>query len=238
MADWPVPPHVRALTTTRTSGVSRAPFASNNLALHVRDRVDDVHANRAALMNRLELKHEPAWLDQTHSSHCVNIDIDQNRHADAAITTQLDRPLAILTADCLPILLCNHAGTEIAAIHAGWRGLANGIIQQTIARMTSSATSLMAWIGPGICQRCYPTGQEVYDQFTQQYAFATVAFHHQSDQLYANLPHLAELILNHIGVKSVYQSGICTFEAHDRFYSYRRASETGRIATLIWLTRG
>jgi YfiH family protein len=237
IANWPAPLHVRALTTSRTSGFSQHHFAANNLALHVNDEAAHVLANRQALTESLSLPHEPAWLEQTHSNICVNIDSDENRVADAAITAQYHRPLAILTADCLPILLCNQAGTEIAAIHAGWRGLANGIIEQTIDKMQSEPAQLMAWIGPAICGDCYETGSEVQQQFMQKYAYLT-EFEQKNGKLHANLPHLAEQIAKHMGVASVHQSHACTFEEHERFYSYRRASETGRIATLIWLTRG
>ena len=239
-ADWPAPNNVRAVTTTRTNGVSQAPYDGNNLGLHVGDNEADVLRNRNALNQTLNLPSPPEWLEQTHSTRCVVVENDMNRCADAAITRQPNKVLAIMTADCLPIVICNTKGTEIAAIHAGWRGLANGIIEETIKTMRSPRHELMAWIGPAICQQCYETGEEVRESFTSRFPFTQVAFTHQHNSLYANLPLLAELVLNHYGVKRIYQSKQCTYETktitnnQNRYYSYRREKQTGRLVTLIW----
>ena len=229
-ANWPAPKNIHAFTTTCENGYSKAPYASNNLALHVGDNEADVLKNRRELIRSLSLPNEPAWLEQTHSTDAVIVENETNRTADAAITRIKQQPLVIMTADCLPILLCNREGTEIAAIHAGWRGLLNGIVENTLKKMQTPSANLLAWIGPAICQQCYKTSSEVKEAYLKQYPFTTGAF----DDLQANLPKLAELILNSAGVLSIFQSNACTFELKNKFYSYRRQSQTGRIATIIW----
>ena len=237
IARWPAPQNIRALATTRTTGASLGAFANNNLALHVGDEATHVQQNRARLIQTLSLPSEPAWLHQTHSNRCVIVEDETSRDADAAITRKTAQPLAIMTADCLPIVLCDTAGTEIAAIHAGWRGLLNGIVENTLDKMHANPNTLMAWIGPAMCGRCYATGEDVRKAYTARYPLTTdQAFHQIGAQWYADLPRLAELILNTRGIFAVYPSGACTYEQNDTFYSYRRHAETGRIATLIWLT--
>jgi YfiH family protein len=232
-ANWPAPSHIQAGTTTLMHGHSQEAYASNNLALHVGDNPAHVLANRQQLRSLLMLPNDPAWLEQTHSTDCVIIENEASRHADAAITRQKTQPLAILTADCLPILLCDKLGTEIAAIHAGWRGLLNGVVQNTLKKMHVKPHDLLAWIGPAICQRCYEVGDDVRMQFTSVYPFTTNAF----EGRYANLPYMAELVLKSLGIHHVYQSHVCTFEEKKTCYSYRRTSQTGRMATLIWFNQ-
>ena len=210
------------------------PYDKNNLALHVGDNAENVEANRLALVNSLLLPGIPIWLHQTHTNQCVVVEDSPNRIADAATTRRKDMPLAIMTADCLPILLCDKAGTEIAAIHAGWRGLANGIIENTLIKMHSQPEALMAWIGPAICKTCYEVGNDMYEAFTTRYPFTEATFSNRAPHRHANLPKMAELILNAQGVSAVYQSEACSFELKNKFYSYRREPQTGRMATLIW----
>lgn len=236
MANWPCPSTISALTTTRLLGVSQQPYTSNNLALHVGDKHEDVLANRLVLRQRLHLPQEPEWLEQTHSNHCVIVEQTQERSADAAITQDKSKVLAIMTADCLPIALCNQQGTEIAAIHAGWRGLLNGVIDNTLAKMTSDLADCMAWIGPAICKDCYQTGSEVYNEFHAHYSLSEHTFFKQQDIWHADLAKIAEEILYASGVNAVYQSGACSFENKNQFYSYRRDAQTGRMATLIWFS--
>jgi polyphenol oxidase len=143
-------------------------------------------------------------------------------------------PLVILTADCLPITLCNKQGNEVAAIHAGWRGLYNGVIENTLSELASPPSELMAWIGPAICQRCYEVGDEVYKSFTEKHPKSKQAFQAFNQKWMAHLPLIAEIILNQLGVLSIYQSDLCTFESNNDFYSYRREQQTGRIATFVW----
>lgn len=235
IANWPAPKHIKALTTTRLTGCSEGPYAQNNLALHVEDEAAHVAQNRQSLRAQLQLPHEPIWLEQTHSTHCVRVNhAEVDRRADAAVTSHPQFPLVIMTADCLPIVLCNQTGTEIAAIHAGWRGLVGGIIENTLKTLTSPPETCMAWIGPAICGRCYETGEEVFEQFKARYVEAEKAFFYQQERLHANLALMAELVLLNAGVGSVAQSNACTFESNNLYYSYRKSAQTGRIATLIW----
>ena len=186
-------------------------------------------------MHTLNLPGEPVWLEQTHSTDCVIAEEDMNRTADAAITRSNNHPLAIMTADCLPIVFCNQSGTEIAAVHAGWRGLAFGILENTLAKMQSAPETLMAWIGPAICPTCYEIGDEVHQTFSSRYPFTKKTFITKGSHRYADLPVMAALILKSKGISAVFQSGACTFERNDEFYSYRREAQTGRMATLIWI---
>jgi YfiH family protein len=234
-ANWNAPSHIHALTTTRLDGHSRPPYDQNNLALHVGDDENNVMANRSVLRKLLGLSHEPVWLEQTHTNYCVVVEEESNRIADAAVTRSKGLPLAIMTADCLPIVLCNQAGTEIAAIHAGWRGLVNGIIENTLAKMHSHPETLIAWIGPAICHKCYEIGSEVQKAYTNKYPFTAATFYTNGPNMHANLPKMAELILNSLSISSIFQSEACTFELNNELYSYRRASQTGRMATLIWI---
>lgn len=226
IANWPAPANIRALSTTRKAG---------NLALHVGDDAQAVLQRRRDLMSSLSLPSDPAWLEQIHSNHCVIVESDPQRTADAAITRSNAQPLAIMTADCLPILLCDKAGTEIAAIHAGWKGLLNGIVENTLYKLHANPNELLAWIGPAICEQCYETGEEMRDAYISRYPFTKAAFSNKTLRPHTNLPKLAQLILNNSGVTAVTQSQACTF-CEDEFYSYRRHAQTGRIATLIWFT--
>lgn len=234
LANWQAPHNIKALTTTRKEGFSLTPYSENNLGLHVGDKAEHVLANRASLKQKLQLPNEPEWLSQIHSDICVIIGEDNNREADAAISKSKDKVLAIMTADCLPIVLCNKEGTEIAAIHAGWKGLANGVIENTLTKMTSPAKDLIAWIGPSICQSCFEVGGEVFDIFKSRFSFAEKHFSARNEKWLANLPGLAESRLYQLGLSAVYQSKICTFEEENDFYSYRRQAQTGRMVTLIW----
>ncbi|MCW8450499.1 peptidoglycan editing factor PgeF [Legionella quinlivanii] len=233
-ANWNAAANVRAVTTTRLQGFSQHPFDKNNLGQHVGDNPEHVQANRAFLMDSLKLPAKPEWLEQTHSTDCVIVEQDNNRQADSAITRSNQRVLAIMTADCLPIILSNTQGNEVAAIHAGWRGLANGIIENTLAKMTSKPQDLIAWVGPAICQSCYQTGPEVYDSFLTPYPFVHDCFLVDDSRWRADLSAIAEKILTHHHVAQITQSNVCTFEQKNEFYSYRRAAQTGRMATLVW----
>jgi YfiH family protein len=233
-ANWSAPATIRALTTTRAGGVSNEPFAYNNLGLYTGDNACNVLTNRLALTTRLTLPNEPEWLEQTHTNTCVVVEKTDNRQSDAAITRDKTRVLAIMTADCLPILLCCQQGTEIAAIHAGWRGLAQGIIENTVCQMHTNPVNILAWIGPAICYQCYEVGSEVYKAYQQRYPFANNFFNPSKHKWNVNLAGLAAAILTHAGITRVYQSNVCTFENTNDYYSYRRNAQTGRMASLIW----
>lgn len=234
LANWSAPNNITALSTTRRLGYSQPPYENNNMGLGVGDNDHHVMKNRQQLVEQLQLPGEPQWLKQTHGTHCVIAEEDPDRNADASITRSKTHPLVILTADCLPIMLCNLKGTEIAAIHAGWKGLVHGIIENTLNKMNSTGSEIVAWIGPSICQKCYEVSDEVYQKFTYTYPASKHAFKPVKEKWLANLPQIAEIVLNLQGINAVYQSQLCTFELKNEFYSYRRASQTGRIATLIW----
>lgn len=235
--DWPAPRTIRAATTLRYPGASLAPYDGNNMGLHVGDDLQHVLANRRALTDELNLPGEPEWLEQTHSTRCVVVEDDDQRQADASVTRSRDRVLAIMTADCLPILFCNRQGTEIAAIHAGWRGLVNGIIDNSLDTMHSQTTDLIAWVGPAICGSCYEVGNDVRDACVRHYPFGETCFKPHAQKWLLDLPGLAALVLKKRGIHDVFLSQQCTFEDKNAYYSYRREAQTGRIATLVWFNQ-
>lgn len=234
LADWPAPDHIGSITTTRIGGASKPPFDSNNMGINTGDVKSHVEANHDALKKELNLPSEPIWLHQTHSNECVVVENDSNRHADAAVTRIKSNVLAIQTADCMPILVCNREGTEIAAIHAGWRGLANGIIESTLKKMKHQPSELIAWVGPSICASCFEVGEDVLQAFARAYPNMRDCFTPANSKWLADLPKLAQMIFAENGLISVYQSHECTKEQSNKYYSYRRDGETGRMATLIW----
>lgn len=235
--NWPAPINVHAYTTTRQSGYSKAPFASFNLADHVGDDLKAVNLNRQQLKAELKLQHSPVWLKQIHSNIAVKIDNQSTDIiADASYTTEPHTACVVLTADCLPVLICNHAGTQVAAIHAGWRGLANGVIQNTVRQLTAPPDDLLVWLGPAIGPDAFEVGAEVREQFTQLNPLMVNAFKPSTQDRYlADIYHLAKIILQSLGINAVYGQTLCTYSDPECFYSYRRDGETGRMASLIWL---
>jgi len=241
--DWPVPARVRAISTTRAGGVSRAPYAGLNLGTHVGDDADSVAANRADLCRQLGLTRKPGWLDQVHGAVVADFDsADPDRHrvpptADASITMQPGRVCVIMTADCLPILLTDREGRAVAAAHGGWRGLAGGIIETTVAAFGArgiEADALIAWLGPAIGPAAYEVGPDVAGQLnTERDAAALTPGREGHWQL--DLYRLARTRLAACGVEAVYGGGECTWSDSARFFSYRRDGVTGRQATLIWI---
>ena len=235
--DWPAPPNVRAVGTTRRSaGQSQPPFDALNLGSRCGDAPLAVAANRASLGQVLGLPTSPRWLRQVHGIDVLDADAvrDDEPAADAAITRTAGVVLAILSADCLPILLCADDGSAVAALHAGWRGLVGGVIEATIARLGVPGTRLLGWLGPAIAAPSYEVGAEVRAAFVAADARAQSAFvptrpGHWCCDLYA----LARQRLSAAGVERVHGGGFDTF-SDQRFYSYRRERETGRFATLIW----
>jgi hypothetical protein len=234
--DWAAPPQISACCTTRRGGVSQEPFDSLNLGLHVGDRADHVLQNRQRLREELLLPSDPCWINQTHSVEVVTLEQDDNRDADAAITREAGRIAVVMTADCLPILLCNRAGSEVAAIHAGWRGLQAGVIQSTLAAMHSSPRQLMAWIGPGISQASFEVGDEVYAAFVDALPGVASCFSaNRPGHWLCDLAGLAASVLRRGGVAEVSLSPHCSYRDVEMFYSYRRETVTGRMASLIWI---
>lgn len=235
--DWPAPANVHAVVTTRAGGVSRGAYASFNLAHHVGDDPQSVARNRARLREALRLPAEPLWLEQVHGAEVV----DASAAAPGVVAdgAYADRPgvvLAILTADCLPVFLCDRAGTRAALLHAGWRGLAAGIIEAGVRALATPAGELLAWLGPAIGPLSYQVGEEVRRAFVAQDASAAAAFRPDGAGRYrADLYALARWRLHALGVHAVFGGHHCTFLEHERFYSYRRDGACGRMASLLWL---
>jgi polyphenol oxidase len=234
---WPAPERVRAVSTTRHGGTSRPPYDTLNLAEHVGDEAVAVAANREQLRQALQLPAMPAWLQQVHGVQVVNASgVTAPVAADAAYALEPGVVVAVLTADCLPVLLCDRGGRAVAAAHAGWRGLAAGVIEQTIAAMPAPGAELMAWLGPAISANAYVVGEEVRDTFLSHDPAAVTAFRPAADGgWHADLYLLARQRLQSQGITEVHGGGFCTWEDPVRFYSYRRDGVTGRMASLIWL---
>jgi purine-nucleoside/S-methyl-5'-thioadenosine phosphorylase / adenosine deaminase len=234
---WPAPAAVRAVTTTRHGGVSVPPWDSMNPADHVGDQPGAVAENRARLSRALQLPAAPVWLQQVHGVGVVNAaQVHGVPAADAAWTAQAGVVCAVMTADCLPVLLCDRAGQCVAAAHAGWRGLAAGVLEQTVQALPARPEALLAWLGPAIGPAAYVVGAEVRDAFLASDADAADAFTvAEQGGWHADLYRLARLRLSRLGVSAVFGGDWCSFTAPERFYSYRREGVTGRMASLIWL---
>ncbi len=233
--DWPAPSCVRALTTTRTGGVSLPPYDSLNLGDHVGDAPDAVAENRRLLREYLRLPAEPRWLSQVHGTHCCDAATVQTPiEADAQFAGEPGVVCAVLTADCLPLLLCDTAGERVAAVHAGWRGLLDGVIENSVQAMGED--EVMAWLGPAIGPAAFEVGAEVRAAFIERDTHAAEAFVAvEGDKWLADIYQLARQRLAACGITQVYGGDLCTFSDSERFYSYRRDGQTGRIASLIWL---
>lgn len=242
--DWPAPARVKAYSTTRNGGVSRGAYASLNLGDHVGDAPDRVARNRAALGEHLKLPGEPLWLRQVHGCALAGEDSpipgDARTlgacEADGAMSSEPDVVCVVMTADCLPVLMCNDRGTRVAALHAGWRGLASGILEHAIAAMRIPSERILVWLGPAIGPDAFEVGPEVRDRFLEVDPQSIDAFRPSSDgRLLADLAGLARRRLARLGVTGIYGGGYCTHSDPGRFFSYRRDGVTGRMASLIWL---
>jgi polyphenol oxidase len=233
---WPAPASVRCFMTTRAGGVSLPPFDSLNLGAHVGDDPVAVAANRAVL--RAHLPAEPLWLNQVHGVSVVEAGQDSaGCEGDAAMTRVTGEVCAVMTADCLPVLLCDRAGTVVAAAHAGWRGLAAGVLEATLARMGVTSSEVLVWLGAAIGPAAFEVGAEVRAVFVAQHAQAATAFVPHGERFMADIYALARMRLAAAGVTAVYGGGLCTYTDAARFFSYRREGRTGRMASVIWLDR-
>lgn len=234
--DWPAPASVRACVTTRAGGVSLAPFDSLNLGDHVEDAPLAVAANRQVLVDALGCR--PAWLQQVHSADVVEADSRCVPTADASWTATPGTACAVLTADCLPALFCDRAGTRVAAAHAGWRGLAGGVLENTVAALGIEPAELLVWLGPAIGPQSFEVGAEVREAFVAVHTEAQRAFVPSANagKFMADLYALARIRLAASGVNAVYGGGLDTF-SDPRFFSYRRAARTGRFASLVWIAQ-
>lgn len=257
-ASWPAPANVRAFSTTRKGGISREQWATLNLSRNCGDDRASVQKNRILL--RTLLPGRPQWLQQEHGTAVLDVDKrlivgaagvdadgiagedaeeDVDLSADASITATAGQVCAVLTADCLPVVFCNKAGTQVAVAHAGWRGLAAGVLEATVAAMACDEGDVIAWMGPAIGPEAFEVGRDVYDAFCAADGEKgdpenCVAFKPHDDRWLADLYTLARLALARVGVVDVYGGKYCTYSDAERFFSYRRDGETGRMATLVW----
>jgi len=233
--DWAAPANVKALQTTRNGGASKMPWASFNLGDHVGDDPAAVAANRQAL--RAALPGEPCWLRQVHG--IVAVDAGQEAKtgvADAGFARRPGAVCAVMTADCLPVLLCDRRGSAVAAAHAGWRGLLGGVLESAVVAMAVAPGELLAWLGPAIGPRCFEVGTEVRDAFVARDPSASAAFVATGpDKWLCDIYLLARQRLGQSGVGAISGGGACTFSESGRYFSYRRDRTTGRMASLIWL---
>ena len=243
--DWPAPANVRAATSLRAGGHSRGAYASFNLGAHVGDDADAVAANRRQLTEELQLPAEPQWLEQIHSDRVVEARADGLvRTADASFARSPGAVCAVLTADCLPLLLCDRSGTRVAAVHAGWRGLASGVLRNSVAALDCPAEELLVWLGPAIGPQAFETGVDVLEVFfehaingTHAEGIAQCFRPHTEKPLHfrADICGLARAELHQLGVRQIYGGEHCTVTEAEQFFSYRRDKTTGRMASLIWL---
>ncbi len=235
-ADWPAPVNVKTLITTRNGGVSEAPFHSLNVGAHVGDNPEHVARNREIVQNQIGLP--VAYLNQIHSDIVVNAtdSLATLTDADASVDTSGQAACASMTADCLPVLFCDKAGTVVAAAHAGWRGLAGGVLQNTVRAMQVAPLEIMAYLGPAIGPEAFEVGQDVFDAFTAQMSAAESAFESIGGGKYlADMYALARMVLQREGVGMIYGGEHCTVLERDSFFSYRRDGQTGRMVSVIWL---
>lgn len=235
-ADWPAPPHIRAITTTRNGGLSQSPYDSLNLGDHVGDDPARVAANRHLLREKTSLPAEPLWLQQTHSTKVIDCrEWQPVIEADAIICDTPRQVCSVMTADCLPLLITDKTGSQVAAIHAGWRGLQAGIIENTLQRFDRSANDILVWLGPAIGPKAFEVGPEVKAAFLAADASADEAFIPHSDRFLADIYLLARQRLAAQGITAVYGGNHCTYHEKQRFFSFRRDGVTGRMASLIWI---
>lgn len=236
-ADWPAPPNVRAVATTRAGGVSVGPYASLNLGAHVGDYARAVSENRLRVQTALALSREPLWLNQVHGTAVVEATSHEAPPtADASFSRSAGEVCAVLTADCLPVLFCDRDGTRVAAAHAGWRGLVGGVLDSALRAMGVAPDRVLAWLGPAIEQDMYEVGAEVREQFVAKSADNSEAFKANArGRWQADLYDLARRELARLGVGQVFGGGFRCYADRDRFYSFRRDGTTGRMATLVWM---
>lgn len=232
---WPAPKHVKAVSSTRIGGVSQGIYRGLNVGTHVGDTSSVVQRNRVITANQANMPSAPIWLNQTHSTNILRVSepTDVILDADGAVTSQKNVVLSAMTADCLPVLLTDIDGSQVAAVHAGWRGLADGIVENALLAFDKP---VMAWLGPAIGARVFEVGSDVLEAFTHFDSHAVKAFTPlPNGKWLADMTLLATQRLNKAGVELVYDSNLCTYSEPTRFYSYRRDGMTGRQCTFIWI---
>ena len=234
--NWPAPKNVKAFASTRVGGFSTAPYQGLNLGAHVGDDLSIVEKNRDWLAQEAKMPSAPIWLNQTHSTVVAQVSgpTTQVLDADGVFTSSSQVVCSAMTADCLPVLLTNTQGTQVAAVHAGWRGLANGIVENALELFSGE---VMAWLGPAIGPQAFEVGEDVLQAFVDFDSQAHQAFtpREAEGKWLADMSKLATQRLNKFGITQVFDSGLCTFQDKEDFYSYRRDGVTGRQATFIWI---
>lgn len=235
--DWPLAGRIRVISTLRTGGSSVGPYASLNLAAHVGDRPEAVAANRRRLRDAAQLPAEPLWLEQVHGVDVArHADTPTGVRADAAVAFEPGRVCAVMTADCLPVVLADADGTRVAVAHAGWRGLLGGVLEATVAELGAAAGNLHAWLGPAIGPESFEVGAEVREAYVARVRGSEACFiRNERGRYFADLYRLARLVLESAGVGTVHGGGWCTHRERERFFSFRRDGVTGRMATLAWI---
>lgn len=234
--NWPAPKNVKAFASTRVGGFSTAPYQGLNLGAHVGDDLSIVEKNRDWLAQQAKMPSAPIWLNQTHSTVVAQVSAPTKQvlDADGVFTSSSQVVCSAMTADCLPVLLTNTQGTQVAAVHAGWRGLANGIVENALELFSGE---VMAWLGPAIGPQAFEVGEDVLQAFVDFDSQAHQAFTPRDieGKWLADMSKLATQRLDKLGVTQVFDSGLCTFQDKNDFYSYRRDGVTGRQATFIWI---
>ena len=235
--DWPAPERVRAFVTTRTGGVSKGEYGTMNLGGSGGDDAANVARNREIV--QAVLPGAPRWLRQVHGTDVADLDRAPDAgilSADAAATGTAGRVCSVLTADCMPLLLCDRDGRRVAIAHAGWRGLAAGVVENAVAALGAEPAKILAWMGPAIGPRAFEVGAEVREAFLRASPAADAAFApHVPGKYLADLYALARQRLAALGVGAVFGGGFCTYSERDRFFSYRREQRSGRMGAFIWL---
>jgi YfiH family protein len=247
-ASWPAPDKVKAFTTIRTAsqekpGTSTGVYSNFNLAEHVYDQLPAVLSNRQLLNDIFKLPSEPVWLKQTHSNRVINADLGDTGcadqvaiEADASWTSKANIVCAVMTADCLPVFFTNSVGSCVAIAHAGWKGLLNGIISSTFFKSGLEANDCLVWLGPAIGSSCFEVGEDVVQAFAAKDSKYSTAFTNKdASHWLCDLYVLARIELEDIGIHKIYGGDLCTHSDEEKFYSYRRDGETGRMASLIWI---
>lgn len=236
--NWTVTDNVKGFTTLRTGGVSQSPFDSFNLGDHVNDDPKAVQQNRQLLVEQFHLPHPPLFLTQTHSTRVIRLPYEgDNIEADAVYTDKPNQICLVMTADCLPVLFASKKGDEVAAAHAGWRGLCDGVLENTVAEFRCAPSEIVAWLGPAIGSTAFQVGNDVVDAFCQIDPKAKEAFQTDpttSGKFLGNLYQLAKQRLNRLGITGISGGEHCTYTESEHFFSYRRDKQTGRMATLVW----
>lgn len=234
--NWNAPKQVKALASTRIGGCSKSPYEGLNLGMHVGDDPILVQRNRELLQQQTQMPTAPVWLNQTHSTVVLEVAQPTNDvlDADGVITSSPNVVCSAMTADCLPVLITNTSGTQVAAVHAGWRGLAGGIVENALKQFSND---VMLWLGPAIGPQAFEVGEDVLQAFLDYDSKAEAAFvpGKQDGKWLANMATLTRLRMAKLGIDQVFDSGLCTYQDPQRFYSYRRDGVTGRQATFIWI---